>query len=270
MRVAVCFAGLVGGINGQGGKGGANQHLIEIGYINHCARLFNRNPNVKFDNFIFCWEPQHQEILCELYQPALAEFVPQKTFYVPKTQYNRNAFLRGKSKWYSTLKVTELRRAYEQANNVKYDLVIFSRFDVLYSFDFILSEYDPDKIYVGDMLSHKHMKNTGYPCEKRLMDIWMISKPDHLDCVSQLYKNLPNLVRCKRCYWQPSRNQPPQFCNHRVLYEQILHCGLFPNLVVSKYAFRFHFHLIRHWFSFDGSDVHLHCDASNNKPITFI
>ncbi len=109
-----------------------------------------------FDIFCQCWNTDLESTLSELYSP-------KKKLFEDNTEYNNeinglislygmnNSDFGGISQAISIKKSIELKEEYEKDNNIKYDIVILYRYDVLLWKSMVLSEYTNlnDTVYVN-------------------------------------------------------------------------------------------------------------------------
>ncbi len=133
MKLALCLCGIVGGATGKGGHGTleTTKQVLKIGYNRYKKNLIDVN---NADIFIHCWTKELEQEIISLYQPKKYTIEKQKFFEIPDhvtgggpNQPNRKQ--NHYSRWYSTKKVVELKKQYEEENNFEYDFVMVSRFD---------------------------------------------------------------------------------------------------------------------------------------------
>lgn len=112
-RVALCLAGIVGGMGGKNGKGEL------INYV-ECARAWDEYfiQPYEADVYIHSWTVDRACGLCAAYLPKAAMFEPQIDFGQPGPRFCL------RSQWYSRRECFKLIRG-------AYDYVVLSRFDLL-------------------------------------------------------------------------------------------------------------------------------------------
>jgi hypothetical protein len=158
-KVAICIKGAVGK------KGTAHDRFYHkndlyrkgdyIDYESVSKSIFkhivNANKNFQFDFFLHSWNFDLENELTTLY-------TPKKFLFEDNTIYNDvvSSVIKGPEDFggvsggLSTKKSIELKEIYEIENNIKYDVVIIYRYDVLLWKDMILDHYDTaNSIYVN-------------------------------------------------------------------------------------------------------------------------
>lgn len=122
MRVALCLYGLIGY-----SKKFAEGELInyKLPYEIYRKNLFNKN--VEIDIFIHSWSVNYKEELIKLYKPKAYVFdQPRDDFKKIYGQKNFNDV----SHLFTKKRSIEIKKEYEIKNNIKYDWVFLSRFDI--------------------------------------------------------------------------------------------------------------------------------------------
>lgn len=122
MRIALCLSGKAGNAN-KYAQGAATLDLAKIGFRHFKKNLIEKNNT---DVFIHSWDECFKEEIIKMYQPKGYLFEEQINF---GTHYTLRQFCI-KSKAYSNMKVLEVLEKYENENNLKYDAVILTRFDL--------------------------------------------------------------------------------------------------------------------------------------------
>jgi len=118
------------------------------------------------------------------------------------------------SQLYSKLNVCNLKKQYEDENNIKYDIVLLTRFD--FSFNYLninnIINLDMSRIYFpGEKSRHKHPGGGGgcLSCDNNkfhfgcshtndICDLWTISSTDNIDLVGKLYEVSKKILRKSR------------------------------------------------------------------------
>ncbi|MBD5771116.1 hypothetical protein [Marinomonas colpomeniae] len=197
-KIAVCFFGHVGGKSGRDGLGGWNDP--EISRNNYFDYIFKGND---VDVFMHSWSTDFEELLTKLYAPKVKIFEPQIDFsegglenynlkhidsYKPilDTQEKPYEYLkilaaRTKSRWYSSKKSVELMKEYSEMTGIKYDWVVFLRFDLLFTKPIIFKNLDPSFFYAPQRLKER---------EYAFDDLWFISNYNNALIFSRLYDNI--------------------------------------------------------------------------------
>lgn len=106
--------------------------------------IFDANPEVHFDTYIFSWNVDLRESLLELYHPRAARFVHQAN--VSDTLRTFGGDYKQAATAYAIQKGYEL---VEETTREPYDYIVWYRPDVLLWVPMVLSEYDSTQVYVN-------------------------------------------------------------------------------------------------------------------------
>ena len=221
MKVALCLYGLVGS---KVGKNGVGENIDpQIGFDYYKKHLLDKNVHV--DVFIHSWSIEEKDKLISLYEPkkycierqsqfpqainhplaeggvrsklkmAICRFMSKGNYVKLKEQQQKMLF-RAYSRWFSSKKVLELKKQYEDENNFKYDCVMISRMDIAFFTDVIFDRYDMNYFYAShwngapikenDFKGDRLNRNKG----KGFLDFWFFSNSDNMDKFSLLYDNI--------------------------------------------------------------------------------
>ena len=177
MRVALCLCGVVGNVYIDKKEYSYHSDVdYRIGLEHYRNHLFSEQYDV--DVFVHSWSTQHKEGISKDYQPKLSLFEEQIDFGLETKRLNFT-----KSRWYSTKRVVELKRQYEEANDFEYDWVLLSRFDLCLLKDLDFSMYNRDTFYAPhDCYDPK--KSYESPM---FLDYWFFSNSKNMDKFSILY-----------------------------------------------------------------------------------
>lgn len=225
MRVALCLFGLVGGKIGKNGKG---ENLDPaIAYKKYKEFIIDKNDQV--DVFIHSWSKEEEEKLLKLYNPRGYIIEKQKAFkqsiqhpdilqfkkkkrnilkkvFLPKAyrdaieEKGKGAY-RAYSRWYSSMKVVELKKEYEVNNIFTYDCVMVSRLDVVFFTELKFDQYDLDYFYASHWNDAGNKKNSyvanreNHYVGKGFLDLWFFSNSKIMDRFGGLYNKLENYDR---------------------------------------------------------------------------
>ena len=199
MKVAYCLVGIVGATDFGMGLGADIDYRIAH-YWNK-KNIFDLDQDV--DVFMHSWSTQHEEGLKETYSPKGAIFEDQIDFGLSTLRDNCIA-----SRWYSTAICNQLRTDYEEKNNIKYDVVMFFRFDHVFLVPLDFNKYDLNKIWVRHSNPHgwvdgvrkddnpKDTLNNGCDCKSnlnRIYDSFIFSKPENINIYSDIYNYLTDV-----------------------------------------------------------------------------
>ena len=164
IKVALCMRGAVGLTSMPSLECGdlykSNNYIDYIKCYKSIVKyiILPNSNDYDFDIFCHCWNTDLESELSELYSPKkklfedntpyndeINELISEQLYGVNKGDFG------GISNTISTKKSIELKEEYEKENNIKYDIVILYRYDVLLWKSMILSEYPNihDTVYVN-------------------------------------------------------------------------------------------------------------------------
>ena len=132
----------------------------------------------------------HPQVILSFFLSLLIlDFKFEKFKYILKN--TKNAF----SRWYSTKKVIDLKKAYELENKLEYDLVFLTRLDLALLKPFILTENMKKKLTVSnrnDLPTPKNnykvkIKKNNLTYEKGIADYWFVGDTEIIDKFAKLY-----------------------------------------------------------------------------------
>ena len=173
------------------------------------------------DIFAHSWSLDFKEEILELYKPKKYEIVSQKEFPTSAEPFgllgdnveewkishsarvgydlllpSRGSYeeilremagmsFRVQSRWYSSKRALELKKEYEEENDIKYDIVILSRYDNGFSGKLPIEQLDADSFYAGG--------RDGRPdYDYAVFDYWFISGTENMDKFATLYDCIHN------------------------------------------------------------------------------
>ena len=218
-RCALCLSGTIGSISGPSGKGyNSDPRILFKAYEHYKRHIIDKND---IDVFIHCWDFDYLFDIKMLYQPIKSIIEKQITFKIPYYVKGRRSRKQSHySRWYSNMRVNQLRREYENENNFKYDFVMTTRFDLAFETDVIFNNFDNRFFYAGKwsavfdqnnndlflggrgllydlvkkndpILKKSKLETIGYPRDnKGLLDLWFFGNSDDSTKFYSLYKNL--------------------------------------------------------------------------------
>ncbi|MBI2102543.1 hypothetical protein HYT55_01790 [Candidatus Woesearchaeota archaeon] len=204
-RIALCLFGLVGGIKSKNNESIlGSQEVLELGFKHYDEHFFKKNPNI--DVFVHTWSTELEKPILELYHPKSALFEKQKQFKTSELmEGTEQRKIVHYSMTYSIKNVIELKAKYERENNIKYDFVFLSRFDVAWNEDFIFRQFDPQYFYAAKWYSRLHKFfplhiPIGYPYTSiGIADLWFFSNSDNMNLFSTLYDHLEEYAKPGQC-----------------------------------------------------------------------
>lgn len=221
MKIAFCLHGISSGKNFKNGG-------LPVTFENE-ASLFKEHIIDKYntDCFYHTWESDATESLKELYKPKNHLVEKAKIFFKPKLFDYLKHFLnkfRGidelqrknniYSRWYSFNKSIELVLNYQKENNIKYDFIFITRFDMSLFKDVKFESLNNSNFYCGDWYTFYNQKNQqidekllynnlnkaskiveGYPYnEHGISDFWFCSSPKTMEDFAQIFYKLNKLI----------------------------------------------------------------------------
>ncbi|MBT4209043.1 hypothetical protein HOE22_12005 [Candidatus Woesearchaeota archaeon] len=204
MRIAISLSGYVGWVNGSynpnkgvDSKKSNIDNLVEVNpklsYFSIMEKIVEPN-DYNVDFFIHTWNDNRKDELNKLYQPKSIVAEPQDPFdkgelddfgIKYRNGMRHNNRFRCYSKFNATYKVLKLVREYELKNDFKYDVVLTTRLDVIYNSVLNFSDYDLNKLWIGDW----HIRG-GVSTKERFNDIIYFSNSDIMNGYVTEYKNI--------------------------------------------------------------------------------
>jgi hypothetical protein len=159
-RVAICLKGAVSKKGGPHDRFYYKDDLYKDGqYIDYVKvresifkHIIDVNKDVyEFDFFLHCWNFDLKDNMIDIYKPKKEKFEDNTNYNnVIMSVTSDPSDFGGISGGLSLKKSIELKEIYEIEKNIKYDIVIIYRYDVLIWKDIILDKYETDKyIYVN-------------------------------------------------------------------------------------------------------------------------
>jgi|9_EtaG_2_1085328.scaffolds.fasta_scaffold32050_3 hypothetical protein len=193
MKIALCLYGLIGSkYTGKSyDKLGGEDEVLTACYESFYNNLIC-NGNV--DVFFHTWDVNFEEKLVSKYKPKLHKVEPQIVFKdVVRGDHNR--VQAHYSRWYSTQQVNNLKQQYESENGFKYDMVIMSRFDMIWTTPIKIDNYNSDIFYIPK--TSKRGKPWGWPHNNlnEIGDLWYISGSDNMDKFTMLYDKINDYMK---------------------------------------------------------------------------
>jgi len=177
MKIALCLSGLAHGKNDIGRNSGGIKYSIE-----HFKEHLLDNPKYDVDVFVHSWSTDIKEEIMHLLNPKKSIIEEQITFQetpldllqavseeekgklirsgadpnsvIGNYRAPKNTGQQTKSQLYSRKKSVDLKREYEVENNIEYDFVLMTRFDICFFTGFKFEEYDKNSFY--------HSNNTDF------------------------------------------------------------------------------------------------------------
>lgn len=179
MRVAYCLSGLVGGLTGKNSD--KNYGCEQV--LSTCSNSIFKHTDVELDFFIHSWNTDLESMFIDLFKPKKLILEPQIKFGIPIHLQNTDRTQNHFSRWYSNHIVNCSRKDYEFENDFKYDLVITTRFDIMWLKDIGFSKLNTNEVYLGK--TYKKNTNRLYGLEDGGVDTF--NEPectDHIFCAN--------------------------------------------------------------------------------------
>jgi len=261
MKIAICFFGILGGIEGKNGKG-ASKPIIEISKKYYNQNIFTEDTDV----FMHTWSKDYKTEILNAFSPKSYIIEKQKKFKIPnyvfgiRTQSRKQQKIRKQnhySRWYSTMKAMDVVREYELKNNIKYDLVLMTRFDIAWEEKINFENIDTNKFYSSNwirrfwtsskepikdklwfpMLEEENNKEelyektykeyVGYPHNNDgLLDFWFLSNSDNMYKFSRLYTLIDQYMKPGNC----PTDHTGSISNHQLALYHLQKLDLIKNL----------------------------------------
>lgn len=143
-----------------------------------------------------------------------------KSLLLPIVNYQPRAF----SKMYSLYSVNFLKSTYEKMNNFKYDFVIHTRFDLQFNVPLILTNYNPEFIYIPN----------SKPFPLSFDDNWIFGNSPNMDIISELYHDIYKYLLTEgdeyKCFLRQHNLGVNFVCNHSVLTYHIIKNNLYSKI----------------------------------------
>lgn len=233
LKVALCLKGVVGRITNHNSDGTIKGiyhdfNLSLKGYFYWKKNLLDHN-NV--DVFIHCWDKKYKDNLISMYNPKDYLFEDQIDFGKNLNKdWSYNRLFSSKSNWYSCKTSIDIMRNYEKKFNIKYDIVILSRFDVaiLKPIKFSQESLDLNNylFHNGTKPIHKFRKEEDRICSTRgccdinsdkyeIGDLMFFSSSDNMYNFSRIYDDINNYY-----------NYNQMNSNHVIAYQKAKQLGL--------------------------------------------
>ena len=239
MKVALCLHGLVGNISKksgekdnfvQGGKGykraaKSKELVLDLAHLHWDKYILSPKEN-DIDIFIHSWDVNLKDYIVSKFNPKSYFFEKQVVFDMPyfiyqkyklpaSSRYDYNISLRAHklnriqnhySKWYSFEKSIDLALEYGKNNNIKYDCIMGSRFDVAIKKEIVFDKYNMDCIW----------KVGGPPWDGSLkvQDHLFFSNEDKMEKFKKLYGDM-------NFYLRQGKMCPVRISNHRLARRHI-------------------------------------------------
>ena len=259
MKIALCFSGKIGNSHGKSGNHDSEFKVLKKGFDHYKRHLIDKN---MVDVFIHCWDKELETETRSLYKPVSATFEDQVYFDVPEyVKGDPNRKNNHYSRWYSNMQVNRMREEYEKKNDIKYDFVMTSRFDLSWETDIDFGDFDSDIFYAGNWsavydrygndvfkggrgplydIIRQHSESTsmfkyglkGYPhTEEGFLDLWFIANSENSSRFFNLFENLDEYNRPDAC----PTDKSGRISNHQLVKFHLERLDL-----LKKVEFKFH------------------------------
>ena len=198
MKIAILMHGLAGSSNKYGT---GDQFDVSISHKHFVENIIKVNPGCEIDIFMHSWETSHEKNVIDLYKPKDYLFEDQIHFdfkYIvgnPNLPMNEGSTTNGVflgmenirfhslySRWYSAAAVNHLKNKYAEKNNINYDLVMLTRYDLAYVEPFIFSKMNKEKITTIPPIS-----NHG------IHDLFFIANNNRMERICEMFQELKKI-----------------------------------------------------------------------------
>lgn len=253
-RIALCLSGKIGNTKGKSGYYKSEYRVLKKGYDHYKKHIIDIND---IDVFAHCWDTELEEEINVLYNPKSSVIEKQIIFDIPKhvqgeSQRKQNHY----SRWFSNMKVNQLCDEYAKSNNIEYDFIITTRFDLAFETNIDFSKYDNSKFYAGkwncveykgqdifkggrgplygivaqngqEVLKEFNFTYKGYPHTKEgFLDLWFFTNPKDSKTFFNLYNHLDEYTKKGNCPTDSSNS----ISNHRLVKYHLDQTGLIDKL----------------------------------------
>lgn len=219
MKIALCLSGFIGNIN----KWIDGQEIdYNYGYKYIKQAILD---GYDIDIFIHSWSTEHQKGLEELYKPVSSHFEENKEFklrnVVTKEELPTPYSFAVKSMWYSRKRSVELVEEYEKENNMKYDLVLLTRFDIALFKKFEFEKYDTENIYIaGPIIKAKLPSGEIFPY--KINDMYFMANTENLKKVVKIFDTYEDIAIKENDRWPIE-----SVSSHIIITKHFINEGLF-------------------------------------------
>lgn len=223
MKIAVCFYGLTGSVEGKNGDGKPLDPGIAAKLnIEHII-----SPN-QADVFIHSTSVEEKQKLIDLYKPKRFKIERQVDFsshpilqdksfrirlvrlinriFKPAYSHNESTKIRSESfraysRWYSTRETVKMAVDYANENNFTYDFIILTRLDVGFYTKFAFDECTSKSLYVSNWNDYPNVNNEYKLNYKNLntdfgfLDFWFVGHQHIIEPFSKLYERIDEYSR---------------------------------------------------------------------------
>ena len=158
-KIAICFYGYVGvpfnkSMNYESGKKILNKNnridkiMMELSYAHIKNDIIDKNPDFEFDIFIHSWNYKIKKEINETFNPKssiIENLITEHDVNIIKDEFNQNL-----SRMLGTVKVLDLLKDYKDKNNIEYQQVILTRFDIALTEQFKIENYINNNMKIVD------------------------------------------------------------------------------------------------------------------------
>jgi hypothetical protein len=235
MRIAIGFFGVVSGLLGNSGTRSAGQEIcLQKMFESYTNFLVDCNTDCQIDFFVHSWSVELQDLILTTIQPKIYKIEPQVNINIPTHLPNVPRVFNAFSRWYSTKELSSIIADHEHIHG-EYDMIMISRFDVIWQQPLIFNLLDRDAFYVsnvidpwplpgdGDLWGWPH---TGMP---ELSDHWFISNSRYMHDFCNVYNYLDTYTLPGQC---PSWNYISQ---HMITKWHLNKLGLQSKIKFTKF-----------------------------------
>lgn len=185
VKIAFCFHGLVGTtkVEKSWNHPGGELDVLTKSYLSLKKHILDHND---VDIFGHTWDVKFNTTINSIYNPKELMVETQKIFDVPNHIPNTDRVQAHYSRWYSTKQSFELMKKYTIKNKIKYDVVVSTRWDILFLRNILFINYNTQNFFNG----LTRLNNWGYPNHPKILDLFFFSNLDYMSQFVALYDNL--------------------------------------------------------------------------------
>ncbi len=195
MKIAYCLHGCVGGTTGKSGEKLSGKEVVLRESV---KKLFKNLKTDNIDFFIHSWDTDLHNDFINSFNPKKIITEEQIVFDIPKHLPDNLRTQSHYSRWRSAQKCIELKSQVEKESNEKYDLVILTRFDLIWLQPFDLATLDSSKIhfdwsFIGGNKIYGGVNQQEWP------DRIIISNSENMNYIGTMYDKLTEYTSLGQC-----------------------------------------------------------------------
>ena len=219
-KIALCLSGFIGS-SGKWISGKEIDYNYGYDYIK-----FGILDNADVDVFIHSYSTNHKKGILDLYNPKKSVFEENKQFTIlgkKRDELPDPYAFSIKSMWYSRKRSVELAIDYERENNIAYDHILLTRFDIAFFKKFEFEKYDSSKLYIAGPI--KTIQSNGEEYATKVNDVYFMGNSKTMSEVIDVYNTYENIAK------QENPDYPMErVSSHKIMTYHLGEKGLFDNI----------------------------------------